>query len=332
MTRIININKIICTLKKFGDSNNKITKNGLFGEVVKKPQIGEGNVDKNFYEKHVKVCHKLEILNEKEGNFILTDFGQDVYNTIAPEGSNHKNIDDKSKKLKQKLILKILEKKEFIKKELAECYTDIQIENGDINFLINKKEIDKINKNVLELLKDVGLISYKKGQHQIASKIGHRIPRTRTVPTSEEQLHDILKNQIENGKKAEIMTIEFEKNRLRKQGVKEQILDRITRISKKNVSAGYDIDSFNGPTVGVNFDRFIEVKATTGDYPVFYWSENEKEKAKKYGEKYFIYIWINFGKEEQELIDPIQNPYKQIIEENYEKVKEISTYRVTWDK
>ena len=82
----------------------------------------------------------------------------------------------------------------------------------------------------------------------------------------------------------------------------------------------------------MNFDRFIEVKATTGDYPVFYWSENEKEKAKKYGEKYFIYIWINFGKEEQELIDPIQNPYKQIIEENYEKVKEISTYRVRWDK
>ena len=93
----------------------------------------------------------------------------------------------------------------------------------------------------------------------------------------------------------------------------------------------FRLDSFENATVGMNFDRFIEVKATTGNYPVFYWSENEKLKAKEYGDKYFIYIWINFVKREQRLIEPIQNPYHQIVEENYEKVEAIVTWRVTWD-
>jgi len=333
MTRIININKIICILKELGDNENRITKNGLLKEVIKKIQIGEGMFPNKFYEKHVMICQKLDILNDDGKNFILTDFGQDLYNLIPPEGSNDKSIEVKSEKIKDKLTSKILKKTEFIKNELGECFVDIQIKDDETNFLINKKEVDKINKNVFELLKDLGLIAYERGQYQITSKIGHKIPKTRTNHiVSEEQLYKRLKDQTENGKKAELKTIEFEKDRLRELGVKEQVLDRITRISETNVGAGYDIDSFEGPTVGINFDRFIEVKATTLDYPVFYWSENEKEKAKKYGEKYFIYIWINFGKPEEKLIKPIQNPYKQIIEENYEKVKEISTLKVIWDK
>lgn len=332
MTRIININKIICTLKKFGGKDNKITKNGLLAEVIKDPQIGEGMCQQQIYEKHVTVCQKLDLLTEDSKNFILTDFGQSYYNLIPPKGVNHKNIDKKSEEIIQELTVKIFEKTEFIKNELGESLVNIQIKNGETNFLINKKEKDKINKNVLEILKDLQLISYQRGQYQIASKIGHKMPKTQTNPTSEEELYNILKIQREIGKKAEYATIDFEMDRLRKLGVKEQVLGRINRISETDTSAGYDIDSFEGPTVGINFDRFIEVKATTGNYPVFYWSENEKEKAKKYGEKYFIYIWINFGKPEQQLIEPIQNPYRQIVEENYEKVKEISTWRVIWDK
>ena len=187
-------------------------------------------------------------------------------------------------------------------------------------------------KNKKELLKDLELISYQEGQYQISSKIGHKIPKTRTNPTSEEELYNILKIQREIGKAAEEATIEFEKNRLGNLGVKEQVLDRINRKSKTDTGAGYDIDSFEGGTVGMSFDRFIEVKATTGNYPVFYWSENEREKAKEYGDKYFIYIWINFGKADQRLVEPIQNPYRQIVEENYEKVKEIVTWKVIWDE
>ena len=61
MTRMINLNKIICTLKQFGDNDNKITKTGLFEEVIKNPQIGEGMCHRISYEKHVKICQKLDL-------------------------------------------------------------------------------------------------------------------------------------------------------------------------------------------------------------------------------------------------------------------------------
>ena len=52
MTKIINISKIICLIKKFGRDNNRITKKVLFEEVIKKPFVTEGRCRSVFYEKH----------------------------------------------------------------------------------------------------------------------------------------------------------------------------------------------------------------------------------------------------------------------------------------
>ena len=158
------------------------------------------------------------------------------------------------------------------------------------------------------------------------------IPNKRNKAVSEEDLYKILEIQRRIGKEAEEATVEWERKRLRDLGVKESVLDRICRKSKIEVDAGYDIDSFDNAKIGMNFDRFIEVKATTGGNPEFYWSENEIEKAKELGDRYFIYIWVNFGKPEQQLIEPIQNPYRQIIVEKYENVREIVTLQVFWDE
>ena len=331
MTRIINLNKIICTLKKFGD-NNKITKAGLFGEIIKKPQIGEGKCQKIVYEKHIKVCQDLDFLREENGNFVLTEFGQEFYNTIPTENSNQKFIDLVNDKLKKKLIKKIIEKVEFIKTELGGITIDVKIENGESKFFINNMNESKISRNVRELLKELGLILYEQGQYQVSPKIGTHIPNKRKKPISEEELYKILEIQRRIGKEAEEATVEWERKRLRKLGVKESVLGRIYRKSKIEAGAGYDIDSFDNAKIGLDFDRFIEVKATTGENPVFYWSENEREKAKELGDRYFIYIWINFGKPDQRLIEPIQNPYRQIVEEKYEKVREIVTWEVFWDE
>ena len=137
--------------------------------------------------------------------------------------------------------------------------------------------------------------------------------------------------QRKNGEEAEEMTVEWERKRLEVLGVRKAILDTVKRISTENVRAGYDIKSYEGPIVSTEYDRFIEVKATTSSSPVFYWSENERSVAKKVGEKYFIYIWTNWGKPEQKK-DPviIKNPYYEIVEKQYEQVHVIETWRVLW--
>ena len=178
MTRIINLNKIICTLKKFGN-DNKITKDGLFGEIVKKPQIGEGRCQKIAYEKHIKICLDLGFLKEEKDSFVLTEFGQEFYNTIPTKNRNQKFIDIVNDELKKKLIKKIIERRKFIKTEMGGITTDVKIENGESKFFINNTYQSKISRNVRELLKELGLILYEQGQYQVSSKIGSHTKQTK---------------------------------------------------------------------------------------------------------------------------------------------------------
>ena len=80
-----------------------------------------------------------------------------------------------------------------------------------------------------------------------------------------------LKKQLENneiiGEKAELFVLEFEKNRLG-----GPLAGKVRRISEVDVTAGYDIISYNS-VKSKEADRFIEVKAISSSG--FYWSKNE---------------------------------------------------------
>ena len=85
-----------------------------------------------------------------------------------------------------------------------------------------------------------------------------------------------------------------------------------TSISIIDVAAGYDIVSYNNDEA-IEHDRFIEVKSYVGS-PHFYWSNNEIETAKLYGNKYYIYL-IDASKmtDEKYVPDIICNPAEEII-------------------
>ena len=126
-------------------------------------------------------------------------------------------------------------------------------------------------------------------------------------------------------------TVQHEKNRLKhNHKFDEKTLEKVKRISEDDTSAGYDIDSFNGDKYSI--DRNIEVKCTTGKYPIFYWSENEIKKAQELGNQYFIYLWINFGKEDERLLPPIQDPYNKIFENKSIKKEPKTVWKVTLDE
>ena len=124
-----------------------------------------------------------------------------------------------------------------------------------------------------------------------------------------EKLKLQLEQQEKQGEMAELFVLEYEKKR-----ISNAILNKdIKRVSLIDVAAGYDIVSYDSDEA-VEYDRFIEVKSYVGS-PHFYWSNNEIETAKLYGNKYYIYL-VDASKmiDEKYVPDIICNPAEEIIE------------------
>ncbi|MDE1367174.1 DUF3883 domain-containing protein [Bacillus licheniformis] len=125
-------------------------------------------------------------------------------------------------------------------------------------------------------------------------------------------LEQLLKQQEEQSKRgleAEEFILEFERKRLLAKAYK------IKRISDIDVSAGYDIVSFQSDS-STTYDRFIEVKSYLGK-PHFYWSENESDTARIKGDKYVLCL-VDYARITEPGYKPefIQNPHKIIFEDD----------------
>ena len=123
-----------------------------------------------------------------------------------------------------------------------------------------------------------------------------------------EQLKKQLEQQELQGEEAELFVMEYERNRISQLGK----MDGVKRISVIDVSAGYDILSYENEA-SVEYDRFIEVKSFS-ENKHFYWSANEIETAKLYEEKYYIYL-IDVSKVKKQGYEPtiIKNPAATIL-------------------
>lgn len=106
---------------------------------------------------------------------------------------------------------------------------------------------------------------------------------------SEAALEEFLRERREIGELAERLVFDFEADRLRTAG-HEVEAGCVRRISKLKVDAGYDLESFNGPSPALRFDRFIEAKGARSPDVRFIWSENEIKTARRLRERYWIYF------------------------------------------
>jgi hypothetical protein len=122
-----------------------------------------------------------------------------------------------------------------------------------------------------------------------------------------EELKQKLEKQEEIGEKGELFVLQFEKQRCNFSNLAKS---KIRQISHVDVSAGYDIISFEDETCSSH--RYIEVKTYIGN-PHFYWSANEIDSAKIRGASYCIYL-VDFEKIESPNYKPeiICNPYSSI--------------------
>lgn len=136
-------------------------------------------------------------------------------------------------------------------------------------------------------------------------------------------LEQLLKQQEEQSKRgleAEEFVLGIERRRL------PEMARKIKRISDFDVSAGYDIVSFERDGTE-RYDRFIEVKCYI-DSPHFYWSENESDVAKIKAEKYILCL-VDYTRIGEPGYQPtyIRNPY-EIIFEGDEWLVNAASYRV----
>lgn len=101
---------------------------------------------------------------------------------------------------------------------------------------------------------------------------------------SQAGLLKILEAQQRQGDLGEEFVLSYEIDRLTAHPHK----NKIKRISIVDVTAGYDIVSFDDEKSS-KLNRFIEVK-TYKDKPHFHWSANEIDIAKLQRDKYFLYL------------------------------------------
>ena len=207
----------------------------------------------------------------------------------------------------------ISESIEILSKELVRNIFHVDYNNGDIYSLNSDIPTEmSVFKNVLI---DCGfysppilnkLIVNSEYEEFVSEKSGHM-----TLGN----LYKILEREKEIGIIAEIFALEYERNRLSG----HPFFSKIRSISLTDVSAGYDLRSFDTMT-DVRENRFIEVKGHSGR-PSFHWSRNEMTRAKELGPRYHIYLVdVNMCKREGYRPMIITDPYNTLFEDG------------TWDK
>lgn len=113
------------------------------------------------------------------------------------------------------------------------------------------------------------------------------------------------------GDLGEKLSLEYEIRRLEAVGL-GGLADMVKQVSATDPYAGYDIASFDGAGAGQH-DRFIEVKATSGTVPKFFWSCNEARRARELGDAYWVYLWTDVDRSSRSL-QMIRNPYRELFE------------------
>lgn len=102
------------------------------------------------------------------------------------------------------------------------------------------------------------------------------------------ELDVLLNKQQELGTAAELVVLEYENKRL---SAYKELKKKIDHVALNNVLVGYDILSWDVVQNKMKpIPRYIEVKAVSRVNKRFFWTKNEIEKAREYGDKYHLYL------------------------------------------
>lgn len=192
---------------------------------------------------------------------------------------------------KIKLLEKLFNAKREVSNQLTDFLLNFKIESNDIIF--NASLTDKIKySDTRNILLELEFISIKPDNDSYIINNKYNNIFINKINNGETSLEVFRKNknaQDELGFLAEKAVIDFEIKRLKDIFI---IPEEIEHTSQINVCAGYDIKSFENYLDDnlLKIIRYIEVKAVSLPEYNFFWSRNEIEKAKIFGERYYLYL------------------------------------------
>lgn len=229
-----------------------------------------------------------------------------------------------NKKLRKGSVLTPLIATDLINKLICSNNSDIMFDINKIKhnktsntYVIRNSAIPIKFSNLRNLMINIGIFQmdrYWKNNLIINNKyliyFKNAIKNRRLTMDLEELKKQLIKRQ-ELGDEAELFVVKYELKRLRNHSTKQ----KISRISEIDVTAGYDIISFNS-TNSIDIDRYIEVKSYNMNIG-FYWSDNEIKVSENLRDKYFIYL-VDRDKMNDVGYKPIviKNPYENIYNSN----------------
>lgn len=173
--------------------------------------------------------------------------------------------------------------------------------SGIRNFFMQLHILDYDSTDAKYIIEDYFVVE------RLASNEGHHV--------SEKNLKKIQNMKEKIGRAAEEAVLEYEKARLSKF---PRVADKIEHIAIKDVSAGYDIKSYERHEEGGFTPRLIEVKAVSSwDYH-FYWTRNEIEASRLSSTDYYLYLLPVYSKNEFDLknMKQIKDPFTNVYNNN----------------
>lgn len=264
-------------------------------------------IEQRFSANSLYFDETLDLLLELK---LVSDTGQN----LLPSEEFKEILTQTPDNIKSFLISQLLKNRDFLSKYIAEFLNRFELHNAVYEFTPNTEQRLKYS-GVRNFLISLGAISSitPNGGYIASDKIStYFLDRKKVLPYT--KFEDQLKANNELGRKAELLILEEEKRKFKNY---PELLNEIQHVSLLDVSAGYDIKSFEGlQEEGRWQPKYIEVKAVSKDDFGFYWSKNEIEKARQFGDKYYLYLLpvkdnSDFNTSE---LQQIKNPYKVVFQ------------------
>lgn len=255
------------------------------------------------------LCEQLDLLERVDSSLFRPT--KKVMDTVSVKGF-HEN---KVSVLRETIRSALLYGPSVITGEIKAYLTGFSFENGHFVFTPTMGENLSLAR-IRDLLISLEVIEYD------GSAAKYRVIDTNPLlHLLSRQSHKFTPNQLSRineerqkvGLTAELAIVEFEKQRLIDF---PHLVSNIDHVSEKDVTAGYDIVSYETPIGGeVVTRRYIEVKAISEEALTFHWSAKEIAVAKGLGYRYYLYLLpmrnsttCLLGKLKQ-----IQDPYNNIF-------------------